>query len=459
LKYLYRAPVLGGTPQKLVTDIDSNITFSPDGRQFAFVRYNNPDPGKFRVLSLPADGGEEKVLYSASTANGFYDPAWSPDGKNIAFTVIQPGDAFGGLVSYAIAGGKQHLFFTSPSSTLQHPAWMPDGNGVLALSGLRRRQVIFVSYPDGQSSPVTRDTNDYVDLSVSGDGHTVATVSREAHLNLFTMPAGFSGMSQLQQLTSGAPLFHFTWTRDSQLIVESGSGLSIVNPQTGAKSSLPTPDGPYISGPSACGDGRSITFTAITTGTPIMRIWRMDAGGGNVRELSDGRIQDFSVCSPDGRWVVFEDGISGGQLMKMPATGGKAEQISQDLVIPGFDISADSRLVAFASFVHHGEHREQLQLVDLESGQLVKTLDFERPRGGPIRFSLDGKAVVYPIRTPAADNLWLQPLDGSPGKQITQFSSEQIYDFHWSFDGKQLGLIRGHVDSDVVLIRDLPAGP
>ena len=33
LKFLYRAPLLGGAPQKLIEDMDSNITFSPDGGQ------------------------------------------------------------------------------------------------------------------------------------------------------------------------------------------------------------------------------------------------------------------------------------------------------------------------------------------------------------------------------------------------------------------------------------------
>jgi hypothetical protein len=56
------------------------------------------------------------------------------------------------------------------------------------------------------------------------------------------------------------------------------------------------------------------------------------------------------------------------------------------------------------------------------------------------------------------DNLWQQPLDGSSGRQITNFNSERIYDFHWSFDGKQLALVRGHTDSDVVLIKDQGAG-
>ena len=71
-----------------------------------------------------------------------------------------------------------------------------------------------------------------------------------------------------------------------------------------------------------------------------------------------------------------------------------------------------------------------------------------------MRFTPDGKAVVYPIRDQGVDNLWLQPLDGSPGRQITNFKSEQITDFHWSFDGSKLGLIRGHTDSDVVLLQE-----
>jgi hypothetical protein len=62
--------------------------------------------------------------------------------------------------------------------------------------------------------------------------------------------------------------------------------------------------------------------------------------------------------------------------------------------------------------------------------------------------------VVYPFHDKDADNLWLQPLDGSPGRQITNFKSERITGFRWSFDGKQLGLIRGHTDSDVVLLQE-----
>jgi hypothetical protein len=52
------------------------------------------------------------------------------------------------------------------------------------------------------------------------------------------------------------------------------------------------------------------------------------------------------------------------------------------------------------------------------------------------------------------ENLWLQPLDGKPGRQITHFPSEQIYGFGWSPDTKKFLVARGHIESDVVLLRD-----
>jgi len=57
------------------------------------------------------------------------------------------------------------------------------------------------------------------------------------------------------------------------------------------------------------------------------------------------------------------------------------------------------------------------------------------------------------VRNGDTDNLWLQHLDGSPGKQLTDFKSEFIRDFDYSLDGKQLAVDRGHRESDVVLIR------
>jgi serine/threonine protein kinase/sugar lactone lactonase YvrE len=458
LKYLYRAPVLGGTPQKLVTDIDSNITFSPDGRQIAYFRFNNPEPGKERLLLLPVDGGDEKVLDSRPINGGLQDPAWSPDGKTIACMVLQPGNALSGLVELDVASGKQNLFFSSASDIIQRPVWMPDRSGLLAQSSLDRRQIVFISYPDGKLHNVTRDTNSYSAPGLAANGRTLVSVLSQAHYNLFTMPAASLNSGPARQVTSGAPIPSFSWTRDGRvaMLSDSDSGLVLLNPESGSKTPLFAQAGARGDTPSACADGRYVVFSAVfSQGNKALNIWRIDGSGGNLKQLSDGKVDQNPVCSPDGHWVLYQDSVNGGRLMKVPIDGGKSEQISDELAAGGFDISPDSKIIAFAAFGHLGEHIETLTLLSTDSNQILKSLPFEHPRSGPIRFSRDAKAVVYPYRHAGVDDLWWQPLDGPPGKQITDFKSEHILDFHWSFDGSKVGVIRGHTDSDVVLIRDV----
>ncbi len=69
-----------------------------------------------------------------------------------------------------------------------------------------------------------------------------------------------------------------------------------------------------------------------------------------------------------------------------------------------------------------------MAIVPVDSPQNVKFLDFqkERANGGAVRFTHDGKAVAYAFLDGNAENLWVEPLDGSPGKQLTNFKSEII---------------------------------
>jgi hypothetical protein len=62
--------------------------------------------------------------------------------------------------------------------------------------------------------------------------------------------------------------------------------------------------------------------------------------------------------------------------------------------------------------------------------------------------------VVYPILENATENMWLQPLDGSRGRQITNFQTDKIQYIEFSPDGKTLGVMQNHTESDVVLLHD-----
>jgi hypothetical protein len=61
---------------------------------------------------------------------------------------------------------------------------------------------------------------------------------------------------------------------------------------------------------------------------------------------------------------------------------------------------------------------------------------------------------VYSITQNGVDNLWLQPLDGTPGRQLTNFKTDRIRSFRWSPDGKNIGVLCERVEGDVVLLRE-----
>ncbi len=459
LHYLYRAPVLGGTPQKLITDVDTNITFSPDGRSLAYVVQNNPELGKFRLVVYSLETGEGKTLVTGNMNQSLYDPAWSPDGKTIICVIVQPRDAISGLVAVDAMTGKQNLIFESKDGRLSHPAWLVDGAGLLALytgreTNFTRQQIVEISDQDRKSHGVTHDVNDYSDLSLSADGRMLATVLKQDHFDLFVAPASDLSGAQAKHLTSGARVGSFAWTPGGQMILGQDA-LNLFHPDSGDMTPLTSPqqDGLAFQ-PSACANGRYVVSSiGLHGGVRTVTIWRMDAGGGNLKQLSDGKMDQFAICSPDEKWVYYSDLANGAKLTRVPLEGGKPERISE-LPAYGFDISPDGKLAAFSTVGSPSNPKQQLALVSVDSPQNTKLLDPQRPVQWTVRFTPDGKAVVYPFPDQDADNLWLQPLDGSPGKQITDFKSEHIMELHWSFDGSKLGLIRGHTDSDVVLLQE-----
>jgi Tol biopolymer transport system component len=118
-------------------------------------------------------------------------------------------------------------------------------------------------------------------------------------------------------------------------------------------------------------------------------------------------------------------------------------------------ISSDGKVLAYAADQISGaETTESIALLNLESPTSPRLLATHSGRSGGVQFIPDGKAVAYPIRENGVDNLWVQPLDGSAGRQITHFTSDQIDSFHWSPDGKNLALLRSHSESDVVLLQE-----
>jgi Tol biopolymer transport system component len=121
---LYQIPVLGGTPRRLVNDMDSAISFAPDGEHFVFLR-NSESESESRLIIANADGSGERVL-ARHPKPGYSDPVWSLDGKMISAVILDPGGSgLERIVTLNPATGKEKSIFAA-TALLSRPAWMPD---------------------------------------------------------------------------------------------------------------------------------------------------------------------------------------------------------------------------------------------------------------------------------------------------------------------------------------------
>src|SRR5207249_2801892 len=82
----YQVPVLGGTARRVLTGINTSVTFSPDGKHIAFLYFYEDED---RLMIANADGTGERQVAERHGNEFFYLGAfsalsWSPDGKTLA---------------------------------------------------------------------------------------------------------------------------------------------------------------------------------------------------------------------------------------------------------------------------------------------------------------------------------------------------------------------------------------
>lgn len=166
---LFQTPSLGGAKKKVTEGVDSPITFSPDGKRFAFI-HQDPTISADELRVADADGGNVKTMASKAEAKGesFWGLSWSPDGKLIA---VGAGSSEGGskatVVGVDVATGEIRRLTSYDWSYVSQVAWLGDGSGLVVSANQLVGpgvQLWLVSLPGGEVRRVTNgfDLNDYL---------------------------------------------------------------------------------------------------------------------------------------------------------------------------------------------------------------------------------------------------------------------------------------------------------
>jgi len=468
---LFRIPVLGGDSVQVSRDVDVGPTFSPDGQRMAYLRANDPVVGKYLILSANMDGSDEKVAYTSATPFPSW-LAWSPDGKLIAYILAGGQDAAGAVRTVELASGQTQSLATLTDKAASSIAWMPDGRGLMVVyrdrsTGFRRSQIGFLSFPDGQFHALTNDTNGYQTLSISADGKSIAAMQRQGSDSIVLLPgSGQGNPAAVPGIPNGGGIRQVMWDKDGNLLVVTGHEIMRTSLDGNHQTTVVTDPNALILRATACPNGGPLLVDWYSRGGGNNTdVWRLDADGSHPKQISQGADDEEPGCSADGKWAYYGDNAKNYEIFRVPVEGGTPELLKASVLENGFvggaggRISPDGRwLPAIITKIDPKTQEDihSLALIDVvaNTASAMRVFPSQPTITFPVVFTPDGKNVAYRVVDKGTDNIWMQPVDGSTGRPVTDFTTDHILSFAWSPDGKTLAVVRGHLVSDVVLLRE-----
>ncbi len=469
---LYQVPGLGGTARKLIEDIDSPVTFSPDGKRLAFLRHN-PQAKESSLIVADAEGTNQAVLLTrkaptnfAQDSIGHYAPSWSPDGKLIACSVSTEENktAFFQFIAVNVAEKSTQPLSSQNWHWAGQLTWLPDGKGLVANAwdqgtSTVSDQIWHIAYPSGATTRVTNDVSSYKGVSVAAKTGALVTVQSAQVSRLWVMPKGEE--NNAIPITSGfgenySEFLGIDWTKDDRIVFgsnASGNADIWIMDRDGKNQKQLTTNTDKDMTPVVSPDGRYIVY--INFQGRIPHVFRMDMDGSNPKQLTDGAGEVQPVISPDGQWVAYcaYDGMNQ-RIHKVPIDGGTPVQLTETYHVRA-EYSPDGKWLACMVVLPETGTRK-IVVIPANGGAAVKTFEqIPLQRWSYMRWLADSSALTLAGVQNGVSNLYQLPLEGGALSPLTNFKSDWIFRYAWSKDGKMLAVERGMPINDVILISDL----
>ncbi len=315
-------------------------------------------------------------------------------------------------------------------------------------------QIWYVSYPEGTTRRITNDSNDYRDLSLTADSRALVSVQSNRLVTIWVAASGDA--DRTNKITSAVGwTYGLAWTPDNRIIYSTmASGkldLWSMHNDGSNKVQLTSNAGSNYH-PAVSRDGRYIFFSSSRTGK--FNIWRMDTDGSNPKHLTNGDSDFYPYPSPDGKSVFYQSGGAGSgkpTLWKVSSEGGQPLQLTDAYsAVPV--VSPDGKFIA-CRYLDERIKTQKVAIIPADGGSPLKTFDIPVHPWQRIRWTNDGQGLTYVDIHTGVSNIWKQPINGGPAKQVTNFRADQIFSYDWSNDN-QLACERGAETNDVVLISD-----
>jgi Tol biopolymer transport system component/predicted Ser/Thr protein kinase len=418
---IYSVPALGGASRQIVSDVASGVAFSPDGKHMVFLR-TIQDKGEDQLLIAGADGSDGQVIFRhESGSEGFNtNPSWSTLGDLIAVGAQELGKNTLESILVLTPQGKLVKSIPLPMQ-VNALAWLPDSSGLFFIGEEKttgfRQQIWFLPYPEGKPFKISNDLNQYYRPSVTADGKSLVCVQERPQARIYVGDSPVLLNDKVDwKLAPISPEqaadFAFSWTAAGKLLQMDLALHIYLSAADGSGRVRLLESDEAIGAGTACGPGDAIVVSRILEGnTP--NLWLLNVATGELKQLTFGKSEVLSSCTPDGQWVVYRGFVP------------------KDDVPHIFKVSVDGG-------------------APVQEIELPPTYYTEQ-----IGWTPDGHALTYVHNTTGmTENVYMQPLAGGQPQQLTHFDSEPgiVATYAWSRDGKKFAITRRlYSDADVVM--------
>jgi len=383
---VYQVPGLGGAERKLAEIFPTrpyyqlSLSYSPDGKYLAMAdKTSTAEP--YSIFLLTVETGEKRQLTSPPAgAVGDESPAFSPDGKSLAFarTTVP---ALKDIYIVPVAGGEPRRL-TFDEETTTGLSWTPDGREIVFSS---RRSAGFhlwrVPVAGGAPTRIDVYASNLSHPTISSQGNRLAWTQQLDDSNIWRLEVpGPTGQKAAPVKLIASTMYDDNpqYSPDGQHIVfasnRSGSDEIWVCDREGRNPIQLTNQSAQDAGtPGWSPDGRQIAFDSVLKGN--RDIYVISANGSNLRRLTEEPGGDYCPSwSRDGRWIYFGSNRSGSlQIWKLPATGGPAAQVTRQGGFEGFE-SPEGKYFYYAK----ARQAPSIWRIPVEGGEETPVLDYHR---------------------------------------------------------------------------------
>ncbi|MBK6425405.1 MAG: serine/threonine-protein kinase [Blastocatellia bacterium] len=451
----------GGSAQRVLSDIESGVTFSPRGDEVAYVR-SGSQIGVRELVIASADGAKIRAVATTQGSQLFATegPSWSPDGEKIACSILDFSDGFRGFVGLVTVADGSLASLTTPN-------WFYVGQIQLVANGTRllasaakepmgSMQLWDIAFPSGSIEPYRSDLNSNDGIGVSEDGKLVVSVRTSLPTSIWTR--SLTTESDERQLPLGTTRFYgVSWTRDGRVLYSAstrGTPDIWLAEADGRNARQITFEDSIDRDPVMSPDGRFVFFSSNRAGA--FNIWRIRSDGTEPTQLTFGADDAFPSCSMAGDYIVFQGyenllpglwrvGYDGGTPVSIGTSPAKWPALSPDgnwIACTVLDTATQSWKAAL--FPVSGNAAPRHYDVPMLS---VPRFEWQR-----VRWSGDGLAITY--LADEGDSTVLYSLALSDGVRTRLFTTHGGKILSYDVRDGVLVCARAPITSDIVLIRD-----